>query len=285
MSSRDYGLSGFFVRPRATLLALVLVSITLVTVSYRSHGTGFTGTFQKALRSVTSPIRSTASSAFHPVEDVVSGAFNYSSLKKKNAQLQSQISALKTKESMSSQLENEVQALTALANIPFAQGLKTVSAIVDDYSPSNSQMTLNIDKGSSQGVKVGEPVVASLGLIGKVVSLTRSNSTVLLLSDPSSSVGVVMGSSTHVGLAVGTGSYSSIKVDLVDPGTSLYVGEPVYTSGVQGGIYPPNLPVGKVSKFSSVPGALQEQVLLAPMVDLAHLQYVKVLDWLPSGGG
>jgi len=222
---------------------------------------------------------------FHPVEDVVSGAFDYSSLKKKNALLQSQISALKTKESMSNQLENEVQSLTALANIPFAQGLKTVSAIVDDYSPSNSQMTLNIDKGSSQGVKVGEPVVASLGLIGRIVSVTRSNSTVLLISDPSSSVGVVLGASTQIGLAVGTGSYGSIKVDLVDPGTSLYVGDPVYTSGVQGGIYPPNLPVGKVSKFSSLPGALQEQVVLEPMVDLAHLQYVKVLDWLPSGGG
>ena len=285
MSSRDYGLSGFFVRPRATLLALVLVSVTLVTVSYQSHGTGLTGTFQKTLRSITSPIRSTASSVFHPVEDVVSGAFDYSSLKKKNALLQSQISALKTKESMSNQLENEVQSLTALANIPFAQGLKTVSAIVDDYSPSNSQMTLNIDKGSSQGVKVGEPVVASLGLIGRIVSVTRSNSTVLLISDPSSSVGVVLGASTQIGLAVGTGSYGSIKVDLVDPGTSLYVGDPVYTSGVQGGIYPPNLPVGKVSKFSSLPGALQEQVVLEPMVDLAHLQYVKVLDWLPSGGG
>ncbi len=285
MSSRDYGLSGFFVRPRATLLALVLVSVTLVTVSYQSHGTGLTGTFQKTLRSVTSPIRSTANSVFHPIEDVVSGAFDYSSLRKKNALLQSQISALKTKESMSNQLENEVQSLTALANIPFAQGLKTVSAIVDDYSPSNSQMTLNIDKGSSQGVKVGEPVVASLGLIGRIVSVTRSNSTVLLISDPSSSVGVVLGASTQVGLAVGTGSYGSIKVDLVDPGTSLYVGDPVYTSGVQGGIYPPNLPVGKVSKFSSLPGALQEQVVLDPMVDLAHLQYVKVLDWLPSGGG
>ncbi|TAN20159.1 MAG: rod shape-determining protein MreC [Actinomycetota bacterium] len=186
---------------------------------------------------------------------------------------------------MSDRLENQVQDLTALANIPFAQGLKSISAIVDDYSPSNSQMTLNIDKGSSQGVKVGEPVVAALGLIGRVVSVTHSNSTVLLISDPSSSVGVVLGSSTQVGLAVGTGSYSSIKVDLVDPGTPLYVGDPVYTSGVQGGIYPPNIPIGKVSKYSSAPGALQEQVSISPMVDLAHLQYVKVLDWLPSGGG
>ncbi|MDA8081483.1 MAG: rod shape-determining protein MreC, partial [Actinomycetota bacterium] len=211
--------------------------------------------------------------------------FNYSSLKKQNAILQDKISTLRNKESTANRLQSEVQALTSLANIPFAQGLKSISAVVDGYSPSNTQMTLNLDKGSSEGVKVGEPVVAALGLIGRVVSVTRSNSTVLLISDPSSSVGVTLGSSNQVGLAVGIGSYSSIRVELVDPGTPLYVGEPTYTSGLQGGIFPPNLPVGDVAKYSSNLGSLQEQVTITPMVDLAHLQFVKVLDWLPGGGG
>ncbi|NNN18969.1 MAG: rod shape-determining protein MreC [Acidimicrobiaceae bacterium] len=283
MSSREYGINRLFVRPRATLLALVLASVTLVTVSYKSQGSGITGAFQKSLKSFTDPIRSTSNSVLHPIENVVSGAFNYSSLKKQNAYLQGQISMLKTKEFLANQLQSEVQALTALANIPFAQGLKTVSAIVDNYSPTNSQMTINIDKGSSAGVKVGQPVVAALGLIGRVVLVTRTSSTILLISDPSSSIGVTLGSSSQVGLAIGTGSFDSMTVNLVDPGTSLYTGEPAYTSGLQGGIYPPNIPVGKVAKYSSTPGALQERVSLAPIVDIAHLQYVKVLDWLPSG--
>ena len=284
MSSRDYGVNRFFVRPRVTLLALVLASITLVTVSYKSNGGGISATFQKSLKSITDPIRSTANSVFHPIEDVVSGAFNYSSLKRQNAVLQDQISALRNKESTANRLQSEVQALTSLANIPFAQGLKSISAVVDGYSPSNTQMTMNLDRGSSAGVKVGEPVVAALGLIGRVVSVTHSNSTVLLISDPSSSVGVTLGSSNQVGLAIGIGSYNSIRVELVDPGTPLYVGEPVYTSGLQGGIFPPNLPVGNVAKYSSNLGSLQEQVTITPMVDLAHLQFVKVLDWLPGGG-
>jgi len=284
VSSRDYGVSRFFVRPRVTLLALVLASITLVTVSYKSSGGGISAAFQRSLRGITDPIRSTANSVLHPIEDVVSGAFNYSALKRQNAILQDQIASLKNKESTVNRFQNEVQALTSLDNIPFAQGLKSISAVVDDYSSSNTQMTMNIDKGSSQGVKIGEPVVAALGLIGRVVSVARSNSTVLLISDPTSSVGVTLGSSNQVGLAVGTGSYVTIKVELVDPGTSLYVGEPVYTSGLQGGIFPPNLPVGEVAKYSSNLGSLQEQVTLSPMVDLARLQFVKVLKWLPGGG-
>ena len=119
MSSRDYGVSRFFVRPRVTLLALVLASITLVTVSDKSNGGGISAAFQKSLKSVTDPIRSTANSVFHPVEDVVSGAFNYSSLKRQNAILQDQIATLRNKESMANRLQNEVQALTSLANSHF----------------------------------------------------------------------------------------------------------------------------------------------------------------------
>ncbi len=266
-------------------MALVLASISLVTISYKSQGGGIGAVVQKSLKSITVPIRSTANSVFHPIEDVFTGAFNYSSLKGQNAKLQDEISTLKTKEVLAGKLESEVQALTALDNIPFAQGLKSITALVDNYSPSNAQMTLNIDKGSSEGVRQGEPVVAALGLIGRVVSVTRSSSTVLLISDPSSYVGVSLGSSNQVGMAVGDGSFGTFRVELVNPGTSLYVGEPVYTSGLQGGIFPPNIPVGKVTKYSSNPGSLQEQVSLAPMVDLAHLQFIKVLEWLPGGGG
>ncbi len=285
MSTRDYGVSRFFVRPRVTLLALLLASLSLVTISYKSQGSGIAAVFQKSLKSITDPIRSTANSVIHPVEDVFSGAFGYSSLKRRNAVLKNEIATMKNQEALSSKLESEVQALTALANIPFAQGLKSISAVVDNYSPSNTQMTVNIDRGSSQGVRVGEPVVAALGLVGRVVSVTGSSSTVLLISDPSSYVGVSLGSSNQVGMAVGEGSFQTIKVELVNPGTSLYKGEPVYTSGLQGGVYPPNVPFGKVSKFSSNPGSLQEQVSLTPMVDLSSLQFVKVLQWLPGGAG
>lgn len=284
MSPRQYGSNGFFVRPRVTLVALVLASITLITLSYKSPNSGVSSAFQKSLRSITNPIRSSVNAVIHPVGSVVSGAFNYSSLKKSNDSLKSEIETLKNQNLLANKYQQEVQALTQLEHIPFAQGLSSVAAQVDNYSPSNTQLSIDLDKGSKQGVKVGEPVVSSLGLVGRVVDVTSTSSTVLLISDPSSSVGVVFGASKNQGLAVGIGSFNSLQVELVNPGTSLHAGEPMYTSGLQGGIYPANLPVGLVSTFSSTPGALQERVTISPNADLGHLQYVKVLDWLPGGG-
>lgn len=285
MSTRDSGLARFFVRPRVTLVALVLASLTLVTISYRSGSSTMTATVQSVLREITTPIRNSMDSIVHPVEDVVSGAFNYSSLKQQNTKLKEQVATLKTQALLSNRFQSELANLTRLANIPFAQGLPATTALVDNYSPSNTQMTVDLDKGSSSGIKVGQPVVASLGLVGRVSSVTSHSCSVLLISDPLSSIGVSFGAGNHQALAVGVGSLGSMKVELVNPGTSLTMGEPMYTSGMQGGIFPPNIPVGFVSKVSTTPGALQESVTIRPMVDLGHLEYVKILSWLPSGGG
>ncbi len=283
MATGDYGTGGFIARPRITLVVLVLASLTLVTISYKSHGGGIGSIFQNSLRSITNPIRSSADAVVRPIDNVFSGAFHYSSLKQQESKLQHQVSTLKNQVLIANKYQSEAQSLSKLINLPFAQGLPSVAAIVDNYSPTNTQLSVDLDKGSSQGIKVGEPVVSSLGLIGRVVSVTSNSSTVLLIADPTSSVGVEFGKSNHIALAVGKGSFSSLSVALVNPGTPIHKGETMFTSGLQGGIFPPGIPVGVVASYSYLPGDLQEHVTISPLANLAHLQYVKVLEWLPGG--
>lgn len=284
MATGDYGTGGFLARPRITLLVLVLASLTLVTISYKSHNGGIGSIFQNSLKGITNPIRSTADSVIRPVGDVFSGAFDYGNLKQENAKLKNEVQTLKNRDVLARKYQSEVQHLTKLINIPFAQGMNSVAATVDNYSPTNTQLTIDLEKGSAQGIRVGEPVVSSLGLVGQVKSVTKNSSTVLLIADPTSSIGVEFGKSRTDALVVGNGSFSKLNVELVNPGTTLRSGETMYTSGLQGGIFPPNIPVGTVSSHTYLPGALQEHVTLTPLADLAHLQYVKVLDWLPGGG-
>lgn len=283
MATGDYGTGGFLARPRITLVVLVLASLTLVTISYKSHGGGIGSIFQNSLRSITNPIRSSADAVIRPIDNVFSGAFNYSALKQQESKLQHQLKTLKNQELMASKYQSEAQSLSKLIDIPFAQGLPSVAAIVDNYSPTNTQLTVDLNKGASQGIKVGEPVVSSLGLVGRVVSVTSNSSTVLLIADPTSSVGVEFGKNNNVALAVGKGSFTSLNVALVDPGTPIHKGETMFTSGLQGGIFPPGIPVGVVASYSYLPGDLQEHVVMTPLADLGHLQYVKVLNWLPGG--
>jgi rod shape-determining protein MreC len=83
-------------------------------------------------------------------------------------------------------------------------------------------------------------------------------------------------------VAAGRGSGSPLKMDLIELTTAVQPDEPVVTSGLQGSLFPPGLPIGKVKSARVEPGALQQEVELDPAVDVKRLELVKVLLWSPQ---
>jgi rod shape-determining protein MreC len=73
-----------------------------------------------------------------------------------------------------------------------------------------------------------------------------------------------------------------LPVDLVDVGTKVSGDEVVVTSGLQGSVFPPGIPVGKVRAAKVQPGSLSQDVSIDPLVDLTRLDFVKVLLWQPK---
>ena len=272
--------NSLFRRPRITLVVIVLVSLSLLSVSYRKTPP-FIAATKGYVRDVVTPIRQAVSSVVTPVYDVVAGAFEYGSVKKQNHILQNELALLKNQRVSDAGATNAMAALTAVLHIPFASNLKSMPAEVISYTPTNVQLSIELNKGSLLGVKVGNPVVSADGLIGRVVQVSSGTSTVLLVDDPNFTAGVRFGTTGQIGLLVGQGVSDRLAVQLVDPGTVLRQKQVVYTSGMQGEIFPPGLPVGEVAVAYTAPGALEEHVELNPMVDLSSLNYVSVLDWQP----
>ena len=271
-----------FRRPRITLIVILLISLSLLTASYRGEPPVITSA-KGLVRSVVTPLRQAATAVISPVYDVVAGAFEYSSVKAQNQRLQSEVATLKNRRFADQGAQAALNSLTATLHLSYAGSIKSTAAQVISYTPSNLQLSVEINKGSHQGVHVGNPVVAAYGLVGRVVAVSADSSTVLLVDDPNFAAGVRIQPSRQLGLAVGQGSARSLSVQLVDPGTVLKKGEVAYTSGLQGEIYPPGIPVGRVADAYTAPGALQEHVDLTPVVNLASLYFVSVLDWLPAG--
>jgi rod shape-determining protein MreC len=125
--------------------------------------------------------------------------------------------------------------------------------------------------------------VGGAGLVGQVISTTARTCTVRLITDVGSEVGVRYGpASLDLALGHGDGIGNPIDVDLIPPGAALHKGEVLTTSGLQAGLYPPLIPVARITSFSSVASSTQENVTAAPLADLAQLQYVDVLQWPPA---
>lgn len=272
-----------FERPRVTLLLAMLISMTLLTLNFRGGSTFSFVSAKAGVRDVVAPLRGGLNSIFRPISNVVSGAFEYGSLRSKNARLQNEVNALQGSALRYRDETRMVAQLLALQHIPFEGSIPSIDAQVINFTPTNQQLSFEIDKGTSSGLKLGNPVIGAKGLAGKVVAVSATTATVLMLDDPSFAVGVRLDTSGTPALAQGQGVNEPIRVSLVTPGTPFSHNQVLDTSGLQGEVFPPGIPVGRVIRASNPPGALQESVSLEPVVDYANLQFVKVLLWVAPG--
>lgn len=268
-------------RPRFTLLLLVLTSITAITLDYRGDGSGVIDVVKDGARDAFAPVESATDSVFSPVGDFFQGVFNYDDLEAENARLREQLEDARGKTARAEDADRERQELLEIENLEFVGNIPTVAArVVTTFS--NFDLTLQIDRGRNAGVAKGMPVVTGAGLVGRVVDVSNTRSTVLLVTDPQSSVGIRLTKSQEVGVATGRGNGKPLSVGLVAPTADVSVGEVVVTSGLQQSVFPPSIPVGKV-RTAPEPrdGAFEREVTITPAVEVRKLTFVKILQWSP----
>jgi rod shape-determining protein MreC len=268
-------------RSRFILLLLVLTAGTIITLDYRGHGNALVNKTKSIAHDIYTPVQSGLSHALRPVGNFFSGAFGYGALKSQNSQLQRQIAELRGRAATDQGAAQQLQHVLALSHLPYAGTIPSVAAEVMDNTFGNFQLTVEIDRGSHSGVRLGNIVVSGEGLVGRVVSVSRSTSDVLVLTDPSFQVGVRTGG--FVGVASGQGAGHNLRVDLIPPEAAVHKGDVMLTSGEQGSIFPAGIPIGKVTSVTQRPDALQEDVTISPLVTLDTVQFVEVLEYQPPG--
>ena len=268
-------------RSRFILPVLILISITVITLDYR--GVGFIDSARNTSIDAVSPVTNSLKRVFHPVTNVWNGIFNYDRVSKENERLRAELDDTRGSTLAAVDAEHQRQELLALLNLDYLGNVPTVAARVVSGAPSNFDATIEINRGSGAGIKVGMPVVTGAGLVGNVVRVTGQRSVVRLLTDPTFAVGVSVPSVNDEGIAKGTGPDRPLSLDLIDAQSKVGVGSVVITSGLEGSLYPAGIPVGTVRSVRHPAGALQLDITVDPAADLDHLSFVKVVQWEPTG--
>ena len=275
-------------RPRLTIGLLVLASITIITLDYRGQAGGVISGLKRVAHDAFSPVQSAVDAVTHPAGSFLAGAVHAGALEQQNAKLRAEIGRLQRQALAHGDATRTLQALQALERLPWAAGLPQVSSLpmvaaqVVALNPSDFAATVQLNVGRSEGVDVGMPVVGGAGLVGQVTDAWSSGCTVRLITDVRSAVGVRYGNPAGYALLQGAGIGKALDVQYIQPGTALNVGEVLTTSGLQNALFPPGIPVARITSFSSTPSSTQEMVLARPAADLAALQYVDVLQWEPG---
>ena len=266
-------------RTRYVLALLVLASVTLVTLDARGSAT--LSKIRADARSVLDPVANATHSALAPVGNFLSGAAHYGSLKKENNRLRAEIASMQTNASQTAAAEAYAGQIIAQQHLPFATGTARVIAGVIGQSPSNFDVSLQINKGTSNGLAVGYPVVTQVGLVGQIQSVSAHTATVLVLTDPAFTIGVRV-APTVTGTATGAGPANPLTVGNVDPSVAVTDGMILTSSGLSLETFPPGIPVGTVSSVSTASGQLQRTIRLAPLVNPKQLLAVSVLIYSPE---
>jgi len=257
---------------RTTLLVLVLVSVVLITID--SKGPDVLEPVRSVASEVLSPLRNGAEAAWRPVNRVWNGITHYDDVKKENEQLRADLEAAKGKAFAASAAEGELREFHELFELDYVGDYEQVAAKVVAFAPSNFDQTIEIDRGSDKGIKVGMPVVTGAGLLGSVVRVTDHRAFVRLLSDPEFAVGVTFPDVNEDGVANGG---QPLQVDFVDPGADIKVGDEVRTSGQEASRFPAGINIGTVSAVHREPGGLQLDVEVEPIADVESFTIVLVL--------
>jgi rod shape-determining protein MreC len=271
-------------RTRNVIAVLVLAALTLVTIDARSQGVGVLGDARNKISDVFSPLQRATHAALRPFGNFITGAFDYGSLKHENEDLRRQLAQTQTDAAASEAERQEAEQILRNAGLTVPGDIPTLAAQITDLGPSNFDNTVTIDKGTANGVAVGQPVIAAGGLVGTVQSAEQHIATIDLLTDPSFNVGVTL-IGGNVGSAEGTGRALPLRVTIDTPQNSHLptekVGDAIVTSGLAGERFPKGIPVGKVSKVTREPGAAEPEIEITPYIDPSQLSYLVVLLWSP----
>jgi rod shape-determining protein MreC len=266
---------------RTRLILLVLASVTLVVVGLRDAPV--VRDLREGVATALDPVEGAIDSATSPIRNAWHGVTDYDELKAENAKLKEERADEAAEQVAAQDAAKQLEDLSTVLDLPFAANLPRVTGRVVSGPRSNFSHSVEIDKGSDDGIAVGMPVAAGAGLAGRVTQVTHASATVELLTDPDFRVGVRLATTGDLGTARGQGRDEPLAVDsAINPRTEIAAGTGVVTSGVDRSTFPPGIPIGTVASTREGSGGLALELVVDPLVDVSTLSYLTVIQWVPQ---
>jgi rod shape-determining protein MreC len=273
-------------RRRAALAVFVALSIAILTAYFGESSGGLFHTFQRGAQAAFAPVETGASRALKPLRDFFGWAGDTIDAKDQNKQLKSEVQRLRTQLAESETSLRDSKELDSLAALRrenyFPQSTAPVTARVIARSSTVWYSSLMIDKGSSDGLRIDQPVIAAGGLIGKTTSVTSGTAQVRLITDGQSGVSAQVFPEGVTGeVRPEVGNPDDLLLEHVESGRRVTENTLVITSGFTSSrtesLFPRGIPIGRVTKVNLDELETYQRVHVKPFADLHSIDVVQVL--------
>jgi len=272
--------------PPALVAALVFASATLMTLDAGSDDGSALAPVRQAVGEVFGPVESATAEVARPFTAVPGWFRDKKAMREEIRDLEAENASLREQVRRAGFDRNRLAEYDALTAAADDLGYALVPARVIGMGPSQSfSATVTIDAGSRAGVQPDLTVVNGDGLVGRVLRVTSTTATVLLIIDRDSTVGGRVGSTMDLGFLTGQGAAeddAGLDLRLVDRRAVPERNDTVVTWGSDGaGPYVPGIPIGRVTDVYSSLRDSSQRAEIEPYVDFAALDLVGVV--VPRG--
>ena len=235
---------------------------------------------------LTKPLRAAIATVLHPIERVLlvpvaawEGGSDYllglqGALAKEEA-ARRDLAHQAERAARVEQLAAENQRLRALLDLRPALTVRSMAAEVLYDAPDPFSRKVIIDRGATHGVAVASPVINEAGVLGQVTRVYPLSSEVTLLADKDAAIPVLNTRNQLRSAAYGV--RNGMELRFMAGNADVQVGDLLTTSGVDG-IYPPGLPVARVTLVDRKIDTSFARILLEPVASSDAVRHVLVLE-------
>jgi len=191
-------------------------------------------------------------------------------------------------------LQSKIQKLASLAteNVRLRELLNSSALLQDNVlvaeiigvSPDPNRQLVIVNRGTDNGVFVGQPVLDANGLFGQVIEVSASACRVLLITDSTHAIPVQVNRNGVRAIADGTGIIHELELRHLTETTDIIEGDMLVSSGL-GGRFPVGYPVATVTRIVRDPGQQFLRVVARPMAQLDRSRHVLLVFSAPASAG
>ena len=273
-----------YIKKYGLRVGLVLAIVVLIVVLSTALLGGRAGLTANVAGGVSTPVSRAASAAVQWIEGLYGYIYKYDQLVAENNALRAQLADAQQQAINAVEYEEENVRLREL--LGFAQkhtDFVYEPAKITEWSSSNWSSSFTISKGSSNAetdIQVGDCVVTEYGaLVGQIIEIGDTWSTVRTVIDASIDVGALVGEAEAVGMCIGNFALMQeglLKLTYLSESAQLIEGDVVLTSG-KGSYIPQNLIIGYIRSVLSEAGGQTLYGVVEPACNLDTLTQVFII--------
>jgi len=275
----------FWRQNRRVITTLVVVLALVFSISYTSRPRGGATTLEVFLLELLAPVQAVAERTTLALDNAVRRLAQLNQVYAENERLRKRLATMEQLAMELEELRRENLELRRYLGLLRGESRElpdariVAMARVIGRNPDNWFQYLLLNRGSRDGVRVDMvAIVPPRILVGRVIRVTPTTATLMLITDPESGVGASTARRHDAGVVLGPREPGGLlEMQFFARSARPYEGQVVLTSGL-GGIFPRNLLIGTIKSTGYGRQGVLPLAYIDPFADLDHLEYVLLVE-------